>query len=212
MLCYEVVAAWLNPFLQRLTHIMIRWLIATNYPNKNNYAARLLFKTWARKEIAKSYRTDVCVGLLSFPSFSSPHLAAFLISFHLSGSSVIGTLTTCSGPAGFLSCKRALHCAKAKAAHICQAISLSLPSARSFSSHACSFLQSPHLCALGVFNQPSPRCRRFICIFRGSGLSINQVYLSKGAIIVKYNNISVSVCHFHFCFSAQADWRLLRHC
>lgn len=43
----------------------------------------------------------------SSPSFSSPHLTAFLIfsPCHLSGSSVIGTLTTCSGPAGFLSCK-----------------------------------------------------------------------------------------------------------
>lgn len=64
----------------------------------------------------------------------SPHLTAFLIFSlcHLSGSSVIGTLTTCSGPVGFLSCKRALHCATAKVAHICQPMSLSLPSAHSF--------------------------------------------------------------------------------
>lgn len=61
-------------------------------------------------------------------SFSSPHLAPCLIFAlcHLSGSSVLGTLTTCSGPAGFLSCKRALHCATAKVARICQPVSLSL--------------------------------------------------------------------------------------
>lgn len=105
MLCYEVVAAWLNPFLQRLTHIMIRWLIATNYPNKNNYAARLLFKTWARKEMAKSYRTDVCVGLLPFPSFSSPHLAAFLIFFICQAAQLLALSPPAQDPLDFFPAK-----------------------------------------------------------------------------------------------------------
>lgn len=155
--------------------------------------------------MAKSYRTDVCVGLLPFPSFSSPHLAAFLIFFICQAAQLLALSPPAQDPLDFFPAKEL--CTVPKPGLLTSArpfpfLSLQLtpfPPTPALSSNLL------HLCALGVFNQPSPRCRRFICIFRGSGLSINQVYLSKGAIIAKYNNISVSVCHFHFCFSAQAD-------
>lgn len=46
-----------------------------------------------------------------------------------------------------------------------------------FSSHACSFLQSPHLCTLGVFNHLSALSWIHLHL-SGSRLSFNQLYLS----------------------------------
>lgn len=104
--------------------------------------------------------------LLPFLSFSLPHLIAFLVFSlcHLSGSSVLGILTTCSGLAGFLSCKRALHCATA---FICEPISLSFPLPHSSSFPPTLVLGSDlcisiyflchwnHLCLFCVFKKPS---------------------------------------------------------
>lgn len=108
----------------------------------------------------------------SSPSFSSPHLTAFLIfsPCHLSGSSVIGTLTTCSGPAGFLSCKEK----KKELCSMCHSQGL-LTSARLFPFHypsAQSFSPTLVLSAYlqisaYFFKNPTSRsCCRFICNFR----------------------------------------------
>ncbi|KAJ4924723.1 hypothetical protein JOQ06_003674, partial [Pogonophryne albipinna] len=61
-----------------------------------------------------------------------------------SRSSVLGTVSTCSGPAGFLSCKRALHCATAK------------PALPGYFPFANSYLRSPHLCATALCGQMVP--------------------------------------------------------
>lgn len=214
MLCYEVVAAWLNPFLQRLTHIMIRWLIATNYPNKNNYAARLLFKMWAWKEIAKSYRTDVSKNLRNPAVFSlffltSPRrLPHFFI---CQAAQLLALSPPAQDPLDFFPAKELCTVPKPRL----------LTSARPFPFLSLQLAPVPPTPALPSNLHISVHSASSINPFRAvvdssASFGLQFIYQSslfvKGKIILKYNNISVSVCHLHFCFSAQADWQLLHYC
>lgn len=70
----------------------------------------------------------------------SPHLTSLPSSFslcHLSGSSVLGTRTSCSGPAGFLSCKKSFAlCHSQGGSHLPAYLSFSLRLAQPLSFHS----------------------------------------------------------------------------
>lgn len=119
--------------------------------------------------------------LLPFLSFSLPHLIAFLVFSlcHLSGSSVLGILTTCSGLAGFLSCKRALHCATA---FICQPISLSFPLAHSSSFPPTLVLGSDLCISIYFLCHWNHRC--LFCVFKKPS-SLSSIHLSPAVFKLK---------------------------